>query len=93
LIPGIEPDIVEKILVAVNSYYAQFEQQPATPVEVVTEDVGEPEAAAEPEETAGVAVGAALGVAQEAESPAESGEDSSASKKEFDNIRDSGEVS
>jgi N utilization substance protein A len=93
LIPGIEPDIVEKILVAVNSYYAQFEQQPATPVEVVTEDVGEPEAAAEPEETAGVAVGAALGVAQEAESLAESGEDSSASKKEFDNIRDSGEVS
>ena len=28
-IPGIEPAIVEKILVAVNAYYAQFEQQPA----------------------------------------------------------------
>src|SRR5271156_2887272 len=38
LIPGIESDIVEKILVAVNSYYAQFEQQSAPSVEVVPED-------------------------------------------------------
>ena len=35
-IPSIGPKIVEKILVAVNSYYAQFET-PEVPVEVLGE--------------------------------------------------------
>src|SRR5580693_2590201 len=45
LIPGIEPDIVEKILIAVNSYYAQFEQPPPPPPEVVPPDVVPPDVA------------------------------------------------
>jgi N utilization substance protein A len=107
-IPGIEPAIVETILVAVNSYYAQFEQQTSAAVEEVV-----------PEETAEVAVdefvepvssparergdvqadgdgstaapeaGSGPGSATEEESP----DDSTVSKKEFDTIKDSGEVS
>ena len=38
-IPGIEPDIVQNILVAVNGYYAQFEQ-PAEPAEPLVEEAG-----------------------------------------------------
>jgi len=90
LIPGIDPDIVEKILVAVNSYYAQFEQQPPAPVEVVVEDeivaepeLAEPELMTEPVAAAG----------PDSESATESIEDSSAAKNEFDTIKDSGEVS
>ncbi|HEY6390137.1 MAG TPA: transcription termination factor NusA [Bryobacteraceae bacterium] len=44
-IPAIEPDIVEKILVSVNSYYSQFE----TPAETV-----EPPAAEEPVQDASI---------------------------------------
>ena len=90
VIPGIEPGIVEKILVAVNSYYAQFEQQPSAVAEVV------------PEETPEVAIDVAAKlpaeefvepVAQAAGDGPESGEDSTVPKKEFDTIKDSGEVS
>ncbi len=44
-IPGIEPAIVQTILVAVNAYYAQFEQ-PAEIAEPVVEDQTEPLASA-----------------------------------------------
>jgi len=102
-IPGIESEIVEKILVAVNSYYAQFEQPAAASAEVVPEDlpgVGLPEAETnglvEQTETGADTDGSAeLGLASAAD-PAtqrESHQGSLASKKEFDTIKDSGEVS
>jgi len=95
-IPSIEPDIVEKILVSVNSYYSQFETAAETteipaesedvslaetveaPAEEPVEPAEEPsvEAASEPLEQA---VELAAG-------------DSSASKKEFDTIKNSEEV-
>jgi N utilization substance protein A len=106
VIPGIGPTIVEKILVAVNSYYAQFEQQPSAAAEVV------------PEEASEVAVDAAIdaamdvaprlstdefvepvaqadgeGSASSVATAEESREDSTAPKREFDTIKDSGEVS
>ena len=101
LIPGIESDIVEKILVAVNSYYAQFEQQSAPSAEVVPEDSLEEtpgmeaktDAVIEPtgslEDGAAADVGSAAEVAPEREIHM----GSLASKKEFDTIKDSGEVS
>ena len=96
LIPGIEPDIVEKILIAVNSYYAQFEQPPPTPPEVVPPDVVAQDLAVEELAEAvenDQAAEAASAAAPEMESPAELANDSTESKKEFDTIRDSGEVS
>jgi hypothetical protein len=50
-IPSIGPQIVEKILVAVNSYYAQFETAD-TPVEIIPEDEALPEAESTAEEVA-----------------------------------------
>jgi N utilization substance protein A len=98
LIPGIEPAIVEKILVAVNSYYAQFEQQ-TSPAAEVAEDLADvvpeevvPEEAVEPVAQAdgdGSAVEPAPASVAEEESP----DDSTVSKKEFDTIKNSGEVS
>ena len=83
-IPGIGPKIVEKILIAVNAYYAQFEpgaQAPGAETEGVEEPATEDslEAApepSEPEETASVAAG---NLAEE--------------KKEFDTIKNSEGVS
>jgi transcription termination/antitermination protein NusA len=76
VIPGIGPQVVEKILVAVNAYYAQFEQT-GEAAEVIAE--GLPEAVPEPPlEAAGEAVAA------------ESGDGNSADeKKEFDTIGNS----
>jgi len=99
LISGIEPDIVEKILVAVNSYYGQFEQQNAAPEVPEATEV----AVEEPAETAGevaeteietpMAMESAVNGAPPVETSAEPHEDYSAVKKEFDTIKDSGEVS
>jgi len=107
-ISGIEPSIVEKILVAVNSYYAQFEQQSSAAAEVVPDEVVPEEVV--PEETPELAVAAAMqgptdefvepvaqadgdGSASSVVTEDESGEDSTVPKKEFDTIKDSGEVS
>ncbi len=104
LIPGIESGIVEKILVAVNSYYAQFEQQSAAsaeevvPEEVVPEDALEGtsgvEAAPDAVESTEALVDGAGSVEPAAEEESERGTHmgSLASKKEFDTIKDSGEV-
>jgi transcription termination/antitermination protein NusA len=98
-IPGIEAAIVETILVAVNSYYSQFEQQTSTTVaeEVVPEEAAEltdefvePVAQADGDGSTAAppAESAAASAAEE-----ESLEDSTVPKKEFDTIKDSGEVS
>ena len=95
-IPTIEPEIVEKILVAVNSYYSQFEtatetaEMPAETEEVsLTETVEAPaEEPVEPTEDSSVA--AASEPLERAVEPADG--DSSASKKEFDTIKNSEEV-
>ncbi len=110
LIPSIDPATVQKILIAVNSYYAQFEP-PAPPApevvleEVVLEELAQTgESAAEIEGSAGIeevasAAASELGIASAVngapalESPTESSDDPSAPKKEFDTIKDSGEVS
>ena len=88
VIPGIDPEIVEKILVAVNAYYAQFEPgaEPAVePAEEVAsaedgalDTAAESPVAEEPEteETASVAAG-----------------NSADEKKEFDTIKNSEGVS
>jgi N utilization substance protein A len=95
-IPSIEPDIVEKILVSVNSYYSQFET-PAEPAEmpagseelslVETVDVPAEEPAATAEDSSLEAASEPMD--QAVEVPA--GE-SPASKKEFDTIKNSEEV-
>jgi N utilization substance protein A len=103
-IHGIEPAIVEKILIAVNSYYAQFEQQtsPAQDMpEVDAEELTERTQSVEPTEsvepTQSVAQADGDSSVQEPasnggrEQPTHGG--SLASKKEFDTIKDSGEVS
>jgi transcription termination/antitermination protein NusA len=81
-IPSIEPEIVEKILVAVNSYYSQFE---------TASEIAEPPAGEEPVEAA---QDASLEAAPEiSEPPSEpTAGDSSASKKEFDTIKNSEEA-
>jgi N utilization substance protein A len=76
VIPGIGPQIVEKILVAVNAYYAQFEQT-GEAAEVAAESLRE----AEPEppvEAAGEAVAPELAEGNSADE-----------KKEFDTIGNS----
>ena len=88
VIPGIDPEIVEKILVAVNAYYAQFEPG-AEPAVEPADEVGSVEDGAldtaaespvaeesETEETAAVAAG-----------------NSADEKKEFDTIKNSEGVS
>jgi N utilization substance protein A len=85
-IPSIGAGIVEKILVAVNSYYAQFEQAetPEAPLEVLLE--GEP-SAAEALETESAAAGG--GASEAAESAPVPGANASNDKKEFDTIKNS----
>ena len=100
-ISGIEAGIVEKILVAVNSYYAQFEQQtspaqeivPEAEVEVDTEELVEPsESVAQADGDSSVAEPVAESAASDVKEHQIHG-GSLASKKEFDTIKDSGEVS
>jgi N utilization substance protein A len=99
-IPSIEPDIVEKILVSVNSYYSQFEtatetvEMPAESeelslVETVETPAEEPLKSGEDsaEEPSVEAASEPLEQALEA-----AADDSSASKKEFDTIKNSEEV-
>ena len=91
-IPSIEPDIVEKILVSVNSYYSQFEtnaepaENAAESSEVFTADTVEAPA----EEAVETAEAPSVEAASEALEP--SVVDSSASKKEFDTIKNSEEA-
>jgi N utilization substance protein A len=99
-IPGIEPAIVEKILVAVNSYYAQFEQQTSPAAEVVPEETAPPEESGdefvEPVAQAdgdGSTAEPSAEAASVSVPKAESPDDSTVPKKEFDTIKDSGEVS
>jgi N utilization substance protein A len=99
-IPGIEPEIVEKILVAVNAYYAQFEQTPEPAEvavdEVVTDEVSEAAVDVEADTSTAEsqpAVEPAAGQALEVEARSETQDDSSATKEEFDTIKNSGEVS
>ncbi len=99
-IPTIEPDIVEKILVSVNSYYSQFETVAETPeMPPETEDVSLAETVEAPaEEPAGPAEESNVEAASEPmeqaleQSVAPAAGDSSASKKEFDTIKNSEEV-
>jgi N utilization substance protein A len=129
-IHGIEPDIVEKILIAVNSYYAQFEQQTSPAPDNVLDDIVpddivpgdivpevgtekltertqplestqsvEPTDSGEPAQSVAQADGDSS-AAEPVEEPSLSGGraqptygGSLASKKEFDTIKDSGEVS
>jgi N utilization substance protein A len=93
-IPGIGPAVVEKILVAVNAYYAPFEQgaEPGEPSDA------EPSAAPEKLEAQTIPTeesdpqAAAPDEAQTPE-PVAVARESSDSKTEFDTIKNSGEVS
>ncbi|MBZ5608918.1 MAG: transcription termination factor NusA [Acidobacteriia bacterium] len=100
-IPGISPEVVQKILVAVNSYYAQFEP-PAEAVESA-EPVVEASAPAESSELEAAELVSAPGKA-DPEPPLESVPQSAASnepappsvspdlKSEFDTIKNSEDV-
>jgi N utilization substance protein A len=90
-IPSIEPEIVEKILVAVNSYYSQFETTPET-AEITAEsgDVSAAEPVEAPNEEAVETVEASSVEGSETLEPV--AVDSSASKKEFDTIKNSEEA-
>jgi len=95
-IPSIEPDIVEKILVSVNSYYSQFETAPET-AEITAEmtgEAGEAAAAETGEALAAEAVETAgTPIVEAASEPLEpSLVDASVSKKEFDTIKNSEEA-
>jgi len=94
-IPSIDPDIVEKILVSVNSYYSQFETT-AEPTEMTAEsgDVSAAETVEAPVEevveTVETVETPSVEAASEALEPV--AVDSSASKKEFDTIKNSEEA-
>jgi len=97
-IPEIGPAVVEKILIAVNSYYAQFEQ-PAPPSEETVPEVVEAEAietaAGESAESAtepALALEAASEPAGAAESSPERHADSPDHESEFDTIKNSEDV-
>jgi len=97
-IPDIESGTVENILVAVNSYYAQFEQQntastevEAAPANVADDSVMEDShVEAAPREDG---AGEAAEPAAEEQTERETHVGSLASKREFDTVKDSGEVS
>jgi len=104
-IPAIEPDIVEKILVSVNSYYSQFETPAETeeisaePGEVSTPEGNEPRASAsvtgethEPAAEKPLETAETASVEAASEPAQEVSGDSAASKKEFDTIKDSEEA-
>ncbi|HUA21817.1 MAG TPA: transcription termination factor NusA [Bryobacteraceae bacterium] len=93
-IPGIGPKIVEKILVAVNSYYAQFEQ-PGEPAEVPAEALPQNEsesgeATAIPAPESGEFLEAAPQFKESNQEPeVTEALDTADSKKEFDTIGNS----
>ena len=95
-IPSIEPDIVEKILVSVNSYYSQFEtatetaEMPAESEDVSLAETVEAPAEEPVEPAEEPSVEAASEPLEQAVEPAAG--DSSDSKKEFDTIKNSEEV-
>jgi N utilization substance protein A len=87
-IPEIGPAVVEKILIAVNSYYAQFEP-PAPVVEETVPELTESETA---ETEAALALEAAPEGSELAEPTPVGHIDSSDHKAEFDTIKNSEEV-
>jgi N utilization substance protein A len=92
-IPSIGPKIVEKILVAVNSYYAQFEpgaETAETPIEAIPEGEALPEAEFAAEEVVTETVDSGEEPAGEAaETGHVPGASASDAKKEFDTIENS----
>jgi len=98
-IPGIGPSTVEKILVAVNAYYAQFEQSAdagsATGEEILEDSEAGLEALSEaPEDAAFASESAAVPEESEtAEAASVGAGNSSDEKKEFDTIKNSEGVS
>jgi hypothetical protein len=93
-IPEIGPAVVEKILIAVNSYYAQFEP-PAPPVEETVPEIEASEATAESSAAASEAEPAleAASHASEAAAPGPaSPAESSDHETEFDTIKNSEDV-
>jgi transcription termination/antitermination protein NusA len=90
-IPSIEPDIVEDILVSVNLYYSQFETTAETEITAETDDASAVDTVEVPTEEA-VETAEATGVEAASEPLEPSVADSSASKKEFDTIKNSEEA-
>jgi len=84
-IPDIGPETVEKILISVNSYYAQFEQQPEMPAETVSAQAEE----VVPEEAASESANEPIEAIADAFND---GAESTEQKIESDNIKDSEEV-
>jgi N utilization substance protein A len=92
-IPGIGPKIVEKILVAVNAYYAQFE--PGAEAAVAEADVESPAESPtkSPEEAlVETAPEAAEGLSETEETAPVAAGNAAEEKKEFDTIENSEEV-
>ena len=87
-IPEIGPAIVEKILIAVNSYYAQFEP-PAPPVEETVPELTEAESV---EAEAAPSLETAPDPGESAEPAVVGHVDSSGHKGEFDTIKNSEDV-
>ncbi len=87
-IPGIEPEIVEKILIAVNGYYAQFE----TPVEVSESAEPPSQASGASEASPESAAGESASNQKDVSAPSGDG-DAPAPETEFDTIKNSEEVS
>jgi len=87
VIPEIGPETVQKILISVNAYYAQFEQPAEAPAEVVPADVGAETQTAEPalEEPASQPIETLAEAAGEAAQSADQ-------KVESDTIKNSEEV-
>src|SRR5579864_9197053 len=96
VIPEVGPAVVEKILIAVNSYYAQFEPPAPVVEETVPEQVEGEEATAVDSTEAASADGQALEAVAESHQPvegsADGAADSSAHKSEFDTIKNSEDV-
>ncbi len=99
-IPGIDPAVVEKILIAVNAYYAQFEESGEAaelPAEGASEDSVEETPPAAEESPAGPAAAGEFAAAANGSEPAETGHAGTANasdeKKEFDTIENSEGVS
>ena len=93
-IPEIGPAVVEKILIAVNSYYAQFEP-PAAPVEETVPEIEAVEAAAESSEAASEAEPVLEAAPHTSEAAAQgpgSATESSDHRSEFDTIKNSEDV-
>jgi len=90
-IPGIGPQVVEKILVAVNAYYAQFEPGAEAGVAEEATAEGSVEAAAESPEVPLVQTSPVQSEAEETASVA--ARNTAEDKKEFDTIENSEGIS